>query len=136
MSEDFEEYEVGYGKPPSHTRFEKGQSGNPKGRPKGAKNFKTIVLEILNEKISVVENGRKREITKGEAVVRQQVNKAASGDHAAIREAIRLYAVLEKLPDEVVEKDGFTENDHAVLEGLRRRVQAATQQADSQKEER
>lgn len=136
MSEDIEKYEVGYGRPPSHTRFEKGQSGNPKGRPKGVKNFKTIVLEILNEKIFVTENGRTREITKGEAVVRQQVNKAASGDHAAIRETIRLYAVLEQLPDEVVAEDGFTENDHAVLEGLRRRVQAATQQADSGKKER
>jgi hypothetical protein len=44
-------YEVGYGRPPKHTRFRKGQSGNPKGRPKGAKAFNTIVRETLTTKL-------------------------------------------------------------------------------------
>lgn len=52
-----DEYEVGYRKPPRHTRFRKGQSGNPKGRPKGAKNLKTELEEELQEKI-VVREGR------------------------------------------------------------------------------
>ena len=43
------DYEVGYGKPPRHTRFTKGQSGNPRGRPPGAKNLKTLLSEALNE---------------------------------------------------------------------------------------
>lgn len=42
-----EEYEVGYGRPPTHTRFQPGKSGNPNGRPKGSKNTKTILMEEL-----------------------------------------------------------------------------------------
>lgn len=46
-------YSVGYGKPPAHSRFQPGQSGNPKGKKKGAKSFKTVVGGILNEKVAV-----------------------------------------------------------------------------------
>ncbi len=51
------DYDVGYGKPPQHTRFRKGQSGNPTGRPKGARNLKTELLEELQEQILVREGG-------------------------------------------------------------------------------
>jgi hypothetical protein len=51
------DYEVGYGKPPRHTRFAKGQSGNPRGRPRGAKNFNTLLEEALDEPVTVTENG-------------------------------------------------------------------------------
>jgi len=46
--DDERDYEVGYGKPPHHTRFVKGQSGNPRGRPRGAKNMKTLLNKALN----------------------------------------------------------------------------------------
>jgi len=59
-------YEVGYGKPPCHTRFVKGQSGNPRGRPPGTKNLKTLLSEALNEMVIVTDNGRSRKITKRE----------------------------------------------------------------------
>ena len=49
---DHDHYEVGYGKPPTNTRFRKGQSGNRTGRPKGVKNFKTELSEELEEKIT------------------------------------------------------------------------------------
>src|SRR6516164_11142205 len=58
------DYEVGYRKPPRHTRFNKGQSGNPKGRPGGAKNLSTLLSEALNEPVIVAENGGRRTISK------------------------------------------------------------------------
>jgi hypothetical protein len=56
------EYSVGKGKPPLHTRFKPGQCGNPKGRPKGAKNVKTVALEILMRKMPATINGKKSNI--------------------------------------------------------------------------
>jgi Family of unknown function (DUF5681) len=54
------DYEVGYGRPPRHTRFVKGQSGNPRGRPPGAKNLSSLLGEALNETVIVTENGGRR----------------------------------------------------------------------------
>jgi hypothetical protein len=73
------EYEVGYGKPPRGTRFRNGQSGNPSGRPKGSANTTTLLQRALNESVVIKENGRRKKITKREAMFKQLVNKAASG---------------------------------------------------------
>jgi hypothetical protein len=77
-------FEVGYGKPPKHTRFVKGKSGNPKGRGKGVRNFATEIQEELNTRVAITENGKRKTITKRKAVAKQLVNKAASGDQKAI----------------------------------------------------
>jgi hypothetical protein len=69
--EKTEDYEVGYGKPPRHTRFAKGQSGNPRGRPCGAKNFTTLLEEALDEPVTVTENGGRRKVSKRQAIVTQ-----------------------------------------------------------------
>lgn len=74
------EYEVGYRKPPLRTRFQKGQSGNSKGRPKQGKGFHTIVHEQLETPVEVKINGRVTRISKREAVIAQLINKAAMGD--------------------------------------------------------
>ena len=74
------EYQVGYGRPPLHTRFKPGCSGNPTGRPKSAKSLEAFVSKALDEPVMVQESGRRRSITKREAIAKQLVNKAASGD--------------------------------------------------------
>lgn len=51
------DYEVGYGRPPKETQFKKGQSGNPKGRPKGSRNFKTYVQQVLNKPVKLKDGG-------------------------------------------------------------------------------
>src|ERR1700733_15781775 len=75
---------VGYRRPPKHTQFVKGRSGNPNGRTKGSKNFGLVIEEELNTKIPINENGKRKSITKREAAAKQLVNKAASGDAKAI----------------------------------------------------
>jgi Family of unknown function (DUF5681) len=79
-----EDTEIGYAKPPVHSRFRKGQSGNPQGRPKGRLNIATVLEKTLHEKVVINENGRRRTITKLEAAVKQLVNKAATGDLRAL----------------------------------------------------
>ena len=74
------DYEVGYARPPMATRFKPGQSGNPKGKPKGTRNLTTEFNDELKTKVTIQENGRTRQITKAQALAKQHVNKAVSGD--------------------------------------------------------
>jgi hypothetical protein len=85
-----DEYEVGYAKPPKATQFKPGNKLG-KGRPKGAKNFSTIVKEALGAKVPAKINGKTKKISKIELAVHQLANKASSGDPKAIAKAIELY---------------------------------------------
>lgn len=113
----------GYGRPPVETRFTKGLSGNPKGRPKGSKNLSTLLLQALNEKVTISQNGRSKRVTKSEVIAKQLVNKAASLDWAAVR---LLLGALQTFGDTSAGTDvttaSFTESDRAILERLRARL--------------
>jgi Family of unknown function (DUF5681) len=74
------DYEVGYKKPPEDSRFKRGESGNPNGRPKGIKNLKTDLVEELQEKIPVREGDRSVEISKQRLIVKTLVTKTLRGD--------------------------------------------------------
>lgn len=76
-------YKVGYRRPPKTTRFKAGESGNPKGRPKGAKNVATIWHDELNALVTVTENGKRKKLCKRQALIKQQVNKALGNDPKA-----------------------------------------------------
>lgn len=88
-------YEVGFGKPPAHTRFKKGQSGNPKGRPRGAKNISTLVSHALDERVEIKEAGQRRMLTKREVIAKQLVNKSAGSDLKALSMLLGLMRELE-----------------------------------------
>ncbi len=89
------DYEVGYGKPPQHTRFKKGQSGNPRGRAKRVKNLAAVISETLDEPITVTENGRRRKITKRVALVKQYLNGAVQGDAKSAQIFLRLLGQID-----------------------------------------
>jgi hypothetical protein len=94
------DYPVGYGRPPKHTQFQKGQSGNRKGRPPGSRNIGKLMVDALATKIEVVENGRRIKLPKGEVAARQLANKAAAGDikaFAAVTEVMRKTGQLEEV---------------------------------------
>jgi hypothetical protein len=86
---------VGYGRPPLAARFRPGQSGNPRGRPKGARNLSTVIASALSERVAITENGRRRRITKLDAAVKQLVNRAAAGETRATQLLIQLLQAFE-----------------------------------------
>jgi hypothetical protein len=73
-------YEIGYRRPPAGGRFKTGTSGNPKGRPKGSRNFVTLLEQELAQKIVVSENGRRKTVTRLQAAVKRIVAGAMQGD--------------------------------------------------------
>lgn len=80
-----EDNNVGYGHPPIHSRFQPGQSGNPKGRQKGAKNLKTVLSAAMNEKVTIRTNKGAKKVTKLEALVQKTANEALAGDPKAVQ---------------------------------------------------
>ncbi len=88
-------YKVGYGRPPRHTQFAKGQSGNPRGRPAGSKNLRTLLARELDQPVRVVENGKRRTIPKRQVMIAQLVNQSAAGDLRAAKMIFDLQRDLE-----------------------------------------
>ena len=120
--EQREDYEVGYGKRPRHTRFAKGQSGNPRGRPCGAKNFTTLLQEALDEPVTVTENGGRRKVSKRQAIVTQLVNRSATADFRAIKILLDKLRDIERQTEPASpETAEFGEADQKVLEQIRSR---------------
>jgi hypothetical protein len=103
MSQNDEpEEKVGYRKPPRRTQFKKGQSGNPKGRPRKSKNFATLLRQQLEKPVTVTENGRRKKVTMLQAMVALMTRKGLSGD-------TRTQKMLIDLIREIERGDGFHE---------------------------
>ncbi len=83
-------YSVGYGKPPISTRFKPGQSGNPKGRRKGTKNFGKMVHDTVFEKVTVNTPRGRRKLPGLQVVVTRTLNQALQGDAKAIDRLLKI----------------------------------------------
>ena len=112
---DRREYDVGFGKPPKHTQFKKGQSGNPNGRPKGARNLKTDLVEELQMIIHVTDGSRKVSISKRRALLKVLFAKALKGNVPAINTTLSLIARLENT-DTTEDNQPLNEEEAAILE--------------------
>jgi hypothetical protein len=95
--------------PPRNTRFQKGVSGNPSGRPKKVTNFKTDLALELQEKISLTENGKERRITKQRAFIKTLTAAAIKKDIRAVNALLacmRYFGVgAEDTPTDAVDTD-------------------------------
>jgi hypothetical protein len=83
------DYAVGKGKPPSQHQFKKGRSGNPTGRPKGPKNMRMILNQVLDRKMNIVEGGAIRRVTIRSLILNKFAMKAMKGDGAALNLLLR-----------------------------------------------
>ncbi len=120
--ERVDEYAVGYGKPPRNTRFKPGRSGNSKGRPKGSKNFKTLIDRELDAKVVIREAGKRQQLSKREVVAKQLVKKALEGQDRAIAAIIKLDEALEAVMkaheaagEAAATEESLDEDDRAIL---------------------
>ena len=125
MSETKREYASNYRKPPLHTRFKKGQSGNPRGRPK--KTLPGLLLAALNQPVFVTIDGKRRKITKREVIVTQMVNNAAGADLRATKMLIDMMTDIERKAGVAAppEPHRFAPADEQVIKGVVERIRGA-----------
>jgi hypothetical protein len=101
---------VGYKRPPVDRQFKPGQSGYPKGRPKGRKNLKTIFVEVLNKKVKLRDKKGTRTVSLLEAMIEVQANKAIAGDTRAFTTIIQIGGQLDVFtsqPEERIDLTGY-----------------------------
>jgi hypothetical protein len=113
---DEPEYPVGYRKPPRHSQFKKGQSGYPQGRPKGSKNLSTLISTVLKERVPITENGKRRTITKLEAMTKQLANKGASGEPKATQLLLGMLQLFEDRQEAPAQTEDSSEADQKIMQ--------------------
>lgn len=111
---DNEDEAVGYGRPPKHSRWQEGISGNPRGRPRGARSLKAELLAELNERVAINVEGKRKTLPKRRLVLKALANKALNGNVNAAQRLIDLIIQAEGLGDEAPAPQ-LSENDRLVL---------------------
>ncbi len=135
MTDSEQKHKVGYKKPPAETRFQKGRSGNPKGRPAGTRNFKTDLREELAEPVNVREDGSVTTVSSQRAILKQLRAKALKGEQRAIEQLLALAERhdLDNAADEA-EQD-LSGADQSILARFKERVLQEHEAETAAKEE-
>jgi hypothetical protein len=107
---------VGYRNPPRHSRFQKGRSGNPKGRPRGTRNFKTDLIEELQEKLVVTDNGKRRVLTRQQAVIKRLLASALQGEPRFMGLLLQTLVQLDRSGELISTADFSSDEDRRILE--------------------
>jgi hypothetical protein len=110
--------EIGYRRPPRATQFNKGESGNPRGRPKGSRNIGKVLLDVTGQKIAVTENGRTRRMPALEVMLRRLASDAIKNDQGALQLFFSLVDRYADLTETVVAPniDDVLAEDREILE--------------------
>jgi len=117
MSNDHpsENQNAGYKKPPAHSQFRRGHSGNKKGRPKGRRSFKTDLREELDEVVSARQNGREIFVTKQRLIIKAWVDRAVKGDMRAVNALSALCIRLFESEEQQKQEDVLAPDDEKIL---------------------
>jgi hypothetical protein len=118
-------YEVGYGRPPPHSRFRPGQSGNPAGRRKGVRNLSTDVQRTLRVPVKVTEGGRTRKISTQEGALMRLREKALQGDARSLDRLLELAQRFNNDAGEIGAAQALSADDQVVLAAYAAEVTAA-----------
>src|SRR5690242_11170591 len=110
--------EVGYCRPPKHSQFKPGQSGNPRGKPRGARGLRTELRSELGELVTITENGKSRRIPKRRIVIKALIAKALKGDVRAAEKIMQLVIQAEGFEDPKSERNRLSDADHQIVELL------------------
>ncbi|MFZ2143368.1 MAG: DUF5681 domain-containing protein [Xanthobacteraceae bacterium] len=122
MSEEYEAGAVGYNHPPREHQFRRGQSGNPSGRPKGARNFRSELREELSELITVRDGEREIQVSKQRALIKSLVAAAIDGNQRA---AASVLAMCVRMLADGEDDDAIEGEDQEIVEAFTKRKKRA-----------
>jgi Family of unknown function (DUF5681) len=109
-------YEVGYGRPPVATRFQRDNCCNPRGRPKQKKTAGQLIEEAMNSKVGIVVEGKTRTMTKQQVIIHNLVNAAARGDSKAIHTLFGLKARYQDSSETTINPSDLDASDRKIID--------------------
>ena len=121
MADNDKNFDVGYGKPPKHTRYQAGKSGNPRGRPKGSYGFDKLLAKHLHKMVNVTVDGQARRTQVKEAIVLSLIKSLLNGTPDQKIKLLRFITPLLEQRNEAADQFDYKKlNDEELdlLEGL------------------
>ncbi len=109
------DHAVGYGRPPKETQFVAGQSGNPRGRPRGARGVGDLLGDLIRQKIPVTDNGKTRKMPVFEVMLRRLLNDAMRGDAKAVKLFLSLADRYVTATEAAIQSGDVLAEDEAIL---------------------